>query len=72
MMEYPDDFLKERMKHKMGLLPPYAAHIHKSVEEYIESEKKYLASYKRHPLLTDIKYFFWITYNILTNKIRSK
>lgn len=70
--EYPKDFLKERMKHRMGLLPPYAAHIHKSVEEYIESERKYLAAYSKHPVLTDIKYFFWILYNILSNKIRSQ
>ncbi len=72
LAEYPEDFLNQRMKHKMGLLPPYAAHIHHSIEEYIDSERKYLAAYEQHPRRTDIKYFFWITYNILTNKIRSK
>lgn len=72
LAEYPDDFLKQRMNHKMGLLPPYAAHIHQSLEEYIESERKYLTAYVKRPVLTDVKYFFWITYNILTNKIRSK
>jgi len=72
LSEYPKDFLKERLNYKMGLLPPYAAHIHKSIKEYIDSERKYLASYKNHPLWTDIKYFFWILFNIATNKIRSQ
>lgn len=72
LAEYPEEFLEIRMKYKPGLLPPYAAHIHQSIDEYIDSERKYLNSYSQHPIRTDIKYFFWITYNILTNKIRSK
>ncbi len=70
--EYPSEFLKERIRHKLGLLPPYAAHIHQSVQEYIESEQKYLSAYNKHPILTDVRYFFWISYNIITNKIRSQ
>jgi lipopolysaccharide/colanic/teichoic acid biosynthesis glycosyltransferase len=72
LAEYPRDFLEQRLHFKMGLLPPYAAHIHKSVAEYIESEQKYLASYEKHPIWTDFKYFFWIVFNILTDKIRSQ
>ncbi|HPG38226.1 MAG TPA: sugar transferase [bacterium] len=70
--EYPEDFLKDRLQYKPGLFPPYAAHIHKSVAEYIESEKKYLAAYKKSPIVTDIKYFLWIVFNILSHKIRSQ
>ncbi|MCK5739918.1 sugar transferase, partial [bacterium] len=72
LKEYPDDFLSERMKHRSGLLPPYAAHVHTTVAEYIDSERKYLTAYNKNPFFTDVHYFFWITYNILTNKIRSK
>lgn len=71
LREYPEELLKERMKHKNGLLPPSTAHIHKSIAEVIESEKIYLTAYKKHPILTDIKYFFWIVYNIVTCKMRS-
>jgi len=69
---YPKEFLKWRAKFKPGLLPPYAAHIHRSIEEYIESEMKYFKSYEKHPLLTDVRYFFWIIYNILAGKIKSQ
>jgi lipopolysaccharide/colanic/teichoic acid biosynthesis glycosyltransferase len=72
LAEYPPDFAAERAKFKTGLLPPYAAHIHKSIQEYIDSERKYLAAYQKHPFWTDFRYFFWIIYNILSNKIRSQ
>ncbi len=68
---YPLEFLKRRLKYKPGLLAPYAAHIHKNMDEYIEAEIKYLDDFDRRPILTDIKYFFWISWNILSGKIRS-
>ena len=72
LQQYPDDFREERLKYKPGLFPPYAAHIHKSIEEYIESERVYLEAYKKHPVWTDVRYFCWIVYNILGKKIRSQ
>ena len=69
---YPQSFLKRRLKYKPGLLAPYAAHLHRSMEEYIDAEIKYLDEYDQRPLVTDIKYFFWISWNILTGKARSR
>jgi len=69
---YPLPFLKRRLKYKPGLLAPYAAHIHRNMDEYIQAEIRYLDEYDRHPFLTDLKYFFWITWNILTGKVRSQ
>ncbi len=71
LKEYPQDLLQERMKRKPGCIPPYVALRMQDVESYIESERIYLNEKKDHPLRTDIKYFFWATFNILTNRIRS-
>ena len=68
---YPVEFLKRRLKYKPGLLAPYAAHIHKNMDEYVEAEIKYLDEYDRQPFLTDCKYFFWILWNILSGKVKS-
>ena len=71
LAEYPEDVREERLKHKPGCIPPYVAHIHHSLEEYIESDKKYLDYKKQHPIWADIKYFFWALFNIISGKIRS-
>ena len=71
LQEYPEDVLNLRFKYKPGCVPPYVAHKKQGVEEYIESERQYLLEKEKHPKITDIKYFFWAIYNILTNKIRS-
>ncbi len=71
LKEYPEEVLKMRFKHKPGCIPPYVALKKQAVEEYIESERIYLMEKENKPLLTDIKYFFWAIYNIVTNKIRS-
>lgn len=72
LAQYPEDFRAKRLKQKPGCIPPYVAHIHNSIEEYIDAEKKYISSLEKHPILTDIKYFFWALYNIITGKIKSK
>jgi lipopolysaccharide/colanic/teichoic acid biosynthesis glycosyltransferase len=69
--EYPDDLKQLRLKQKPGCVPPYVALKKQKVEEYIETERTYLAEKAKHPWRTDIKYFFWAIYNIVTNKIRS-
>ena len=71
LKEYPEDVKLQRMKHKPGCVPPYVALLKQDVEEYIESEKIYMAEKEKHPYSTDIKYFFTAVYNILANKIRS-
>lgn len=71
LQEYPTDVLTMRFRYKPGCIPPYVAHKKQAVEEYIESERRYLLEKEKHPMTTDVKYFFWAIYNILTNKIRS-
>ena len=69
---YPEDFQKIRLKHKPGLIPPFYSDLPKTLEEIIESEKKYLIRYEKHPFFTDIIYFFHAVYNILFKRVRSK
>jgi lipopolysaccharide/colanic/teichoic acid biosynthesis glycosyltransferase len=72
LKEYPEELKEERFKYKPGCIPPYVALKMQAVEAYIESERIYLREKKKHPIWTDIKYFWWAVYNILTNKIRSE
>ena len=68
---YDDDLKNLRNKHKPGLIPPYYADLPKSIEEIIESEKKYLLSYEKHKFKTDTVYLYKAMRNILFNKARS-
>ena len=69
--EYPDNLKKERFKYKPGCIPPYVALRMQSVEEYMESERIYLEAKKKHPIWTDVRFFFWAVFNILTKRIQS-
>lgn len=60
-----------RTKYKPGLVPPFYADMPKTLEEIMASEMKYLKAYEKHPMLTDIKYFFKSMVNILFKKSRS-
>jgi lipopolysaccharide/colanic/teichoic acid biosynthesis glycosyltransferase len=68
---YPEDLKKRRTKFKPGLVPPFYVDLPKTLDEIVVSEIKYLDSYEKHPVLTDIKYFFKAWYNILVRKARS-
>ncbi|MBS1514744.1 MAG: sugar transferase [Bacteroidetes bacterium] len=68
---YDDELKEKRSKHKPGLVPPYYADMPKTLDEIIESEKKYLDSFERAPIRTDIKYFIKAFQNILFKKARS-
>ncbi len=72
LKEYPEELREERFKYKPGCIPPYVALRMQRVEDYLISEKIYLQDKRKHPFFTDIKYFFWAVYNILTNRIRSE
>lgn len=69
---YPEDLKKLRSKTKPGLIPPFYYDLPKTFDEIIESERKYLESYFKNPLKTDIKYFLKAMYNILIKGARSK
>ena len=69
---YPEDLQKLRIKFKPGLVPPYYADMPSSFEKIIESERKYLMKRQKHPMATQISYFFKVWWNILFRGARSK
>ncbi|MBN2349841.1 MAG: sugar transferase [Bacteroidales bacterium] len=70
--EYTEEIREKRIKHKPGCVPPYVAYLMQDVDDYIESEIRYMNEWEKSPFLTDIRIFFKAFYNIVTNKIRSK
>jgi lipopolysaccharide/colanic/teichoic acid biosynthesis glycosyltransferase len=69
---YTKELQDLRTSTKPGLLPPFYADSPVTLEEIMESEFHYLRAYKKHPLLTDMKYFFKIFHNIAIKGKRSK
>lgn len=69
---YKKSLREKRTRNKPGLIPPFYADMPKSFEELMESEEKYLESHERHPIRTDIDYFYKAIYNILLKKARSQ
>ncbi len=69
---YSKELQEKRIKTKPGLIPPFYVDNPKTLEEIMASEMKYLEAYEKHPILTDIKYFFNAFYNILFKRLRSK
>jgi len=68
---YNDEMQKIRTRHKPGLIPPYYADMPKTLEEIMESERKYLEAYEKHPFFTDLRYFWLAWKNIIFKKARS-
>ncbi|MCD6179261.1 MAG: sugar transferase [Bacteroidales bacterium] len=69
---YTDELKERRLKSKPGLIPPFYVDMPITLEEIMASEMRYLKAHEKHPLLTDINYFFKAFYNILFKKARSK
>ena len=69
---YPPKLQELRTKYKPGLVPPFYVDMPETLDEIVESEFKYLRAYEKHPVRTDIKYFFSAFYNILIKGKRSK
>ncbi len=68
---YPKDLQELRSRHKPGLLPPYYADLPRSLEEIVESERRYLLAREKAPFRTDVRYFFRAVANILFRGARS-
>ena len=67
-----DKKLREmREKSIPGLIPPFYVDLPTTFDEICASEKKYLESYFKHPIKTDLSYFFKALYNIFIKKARS-
>ena len=61
-----------RMRIKPGLIPPYYADLPKEFKDIVESEKRYMLSYHRHPWRTQCAYFLRSLNNILLKGARSE
>ena len=68
---YPKHLQELRIKVRPGLIPPFYADLPKTEDEFYRSEIDYLNSYMKHPVKTDILYFFKAMYNILVKRARS-
>jgi lipopolysaccharide/colanic/teichoic acid biosynthesis glycosyltransferase len=69
---YSSELRELRKKVKPGLLPPFYADMPTTLEEIMASEGKYIESYLKYPIRTQVRYFFRCTYNILAKKARSR
>ncbi|MDP1620795.1 MAG: sugar transferase [Bacteroidales bacterium] len=71
---YSDELQKRRILYKPGLIPPYYAQFPTpaTLDEVQQNEMEYLAAYEKHPVTTDITYFFRAMYHIIWHRARSK
>ncbi len=68
---YTKELQEKRVKVKPGFIPPFYADLPKTMEEIMDSERKYLDLYQKSPIRTDIKYFFLAINNVLFKGARS-
>ena len=68
---YEKDVRELRHTVKPGLLPPFYADMPSTLEEIMESERRYIQSYRRKPVRTQVRYFIKCVWNIVVRKRRS-
>ncbi|MFY0631409.1 MAG: sugar transferase [Flavobacteriaceae bacterium] len=68
---YDKEIQEKRIKTKPGFIPPFYVDLPKTMEEIMESERKYLDLYEKSPIKTDIKYFFLAFKNVIFRGARS-
>ncbi|PID94767.1 MAG: hypothetical protein CSA89_00565 [Bacteroidales bacterium] len=68
---YPQYLQDKRTKVKPGLIPPMYYDRPTTEQGFYDSEEKYIDSYLKSPITTDIRYFFMSIYNIAIKKARS-
>jgi lipopolysaccharide/colanic/teichoic acid biosynthesis glycosyltransferase len=68
---YNENIAAIRSTIKPGLIPPFYCDMPETFEEIMASEEKYVKSYMKNPVKTDIVYFFKAFYNIVFNGARS-
>ena len=69
---YPEKFKERRKNYRPGLVPPFYVDLPKHFEDIIESERRYLDAYDKHPILTDWRYFWKAFDNIMFKRARSR
>jgi hypothetical protein len=55
-----------------GIIPPFYVDLPETLDQIQESEKRYINSYLKNPVTTDLKYFYLAVKNILMKRIYSK
>jgi lipopolysaccharide/colanic/teichoic acid biosynthesis glycosyltransferase len=68
---YTEELQELRTQFKPGFIPPFYADLPKTMEEIMDSEKKYLQAYAKSPLKTDIKYIYLSFKNVIFKGARS-
>ena len=68
---YENNFRERRLKYKPGLVPPFYADLPKTMDQIIDSEKRYLDAYDKKGFKTDLIYFGKAFKNIVFNRARS-
>jgi hypothetical protein len=68
---YTDELRKLRTKVLPGLIPPFYADIPKTLPEIIESELRYIKSYLKAPVKTQLRYLWHSSINIIFRGARS-
>ena len=69
--ELPEEVQQQRIHFRPGCIPPYVALCMPDARGNIEAELIYMADKKKHPFVTDIRYFFKALFNIFTRRIVS-
>ncbi len=65
---YPCEHVEEALRYSPGLIPVHYLYNH---GDSVESERKWLAEKKLHPIWTDVKYFFAFWHKYLFGGMRS-
>ena len=69
---YDQDLRDLRKLVRPGLVPPFYADLPETFEEICESERRYIKAVLKHPLKTQVRYFFTSFVNIVFKGARSK
>lgn len=69
---YPKEYQDLFFQVKPGILSPIFDETNSDFSHIVETEHKYLKSYLSHPVITDIRYFFLLLYQIIFKGTRSK
>jgi len=68
---YTPEHREFRTRVKPGLLPPFYADLPVTLEEIMDSERRYIEAYLQKPVRTQARYFFKCLYNIVIKGKRS-
>lgn len=68
---YSKDLQELRTKFKPGFIPPFYVDLPKTMDEIMDSERRYLNAYEKAPFKTDVKYVFLSLKNVIFRGARS-